>query len=70
MKIQNPTEQEVKTLIEFNWIVALCKIAKIKNRADYLVFKTAREAIYGHRGCIECQIYPPQDEDTLLETLR
>ena len=70
MKIDSPTDQECKTLIEFNWIVALCKIAKLNYHADYLVFKTAKEAIYGHRGCIDCQIYPPQDEATLLETLR
>lgn len=70
MKIENPTDQECKTLIEFNWIVALCSIAKLNYQSDYLVFKTAKEAIYGHRGCIDCQIYPPQDEATFIETLR
>jgi hypothetical protein len=70
MRIENPTDQECKTLIEFNWVVALCSIAKLHNKADYLVFKTAKEAIYAHRGCIDCQVYAPQDEATLKETLR
>ena len=70
MKIENPTDAECKTLIEYNWIVALCKIGKLNYQSDYLVFKTAKEAIYAHRGCIDCQVYAPQDETTLMETLK
>jgi hypothetical protein len=70
MRIDNLTQQEVKTLIKYNWIVHLCSIARLTYLVDYLVFQTAKEAIYAHRACIKCQIYPPQDEETFLETLK
>jgi hypothetical protein len=70
MIIKNPTNAEVETLVKFNWIVDLCKIAKLNYQADYLVFQTAKEAIYNHRGCADCQLYAPQDEATFIKSIQ
>jgi hypothetical protein len=68
MRIDNPTDQECKTLVAYNWIVHLCSEQRLTHLADYLVFQTAREAIYAHPGCQKCKIYAPQDEQTFKET--
>lgn len=68
--IENPTDAECETLVKYNWIVDLCKIARLNFQADYMIVRTAKEAIYIHRGCNECKIYEPTDKKTFFETLK
>lgn len=70
MIICNPTHEESATLVKYYWIVQLCKIAKLQYQADYMATSTAQESIYIHKGCPDCQIYAPQDDQTFIETLR
>ena len=70
MIICNPSNEESATLVKYNWIVQLCKIARLRYQSDYIVVLTAQESLYIHKGCPDCQIYCPQDEQTFIETLK
>ena len=70
MILDNPTEAECDTLQKYNWIVELCKIAKLHLQGDYMAVRTAKEALYVHKGCSECKIYAPSDLATFVETLK
>lgn len=56
-------------LLEKYWTVKLCDIAKLHQKADYVVTYSAKDALYVHRGCDKCLIFCPQDRTRFEDSL-
>jgi hypothetical protein len=63
------TKELADELLEKYWTVKLCDIAKLHQKADYVVTYSAKEALWIHRGCPKCLIWCPQDRTRFEDSL-
>jgi hypothetical protein len=56
-------------IAENYWIVMLCDIAKLNQKADFIITYKAKDALYVHKGCDECKIFCPEDRTSFEDSL-
>ena len=64
-----PIDEALKFITDRCWIVELCPVAALHQKAQYVITFKAKEAIQVHKGCAKCKIYIPEDRLAFEDSL-